>query len=120
MCGQARGQGQCVSGRAASLGYLGRSGVLARDGPLRHLANHLRADEGSGVYPERHAEGEELVDPHLPFPVEDAPEPLAVDADAPGELGDADTALSAHEINLFSGIHSSRSSVTCALSAGLS
>ena len=120
MCGKAREQEQSVSGWAASLGHLGRSGVLARGVPLRYLANHLRADEVPGVYPERHAEGEELVDLHLPFPVEDAPKPLAVGTDAPGELGDGDAALPAHKIDLFSGIHSSRSSVTCALSARLS
>lgn len=72
---------------------------------LRERRLKFALDDASGSYdaclidcsPED-AELQELVHPHLPLPVEHAPEPLAVDPDTTSKLRDAYAALPAGEL----------------------
>ena len=58
-----------------------------------HLAGDGRGQEIAEPQIEHGADAHELVRPHLPLPVQDVPEPLAVDEGAPSELGHAHAAL---------------------------
>ena len=62
---------------------------------LGGTSRHLLSKKGAQSDPQNRAQPHELVGPHGALPVEDAPEPFAVDADAAGELRHADAAFPA-------------------------
>ncbi|MEF2657174.1 MAG: hypothetical protein UIQ97_03575 [Eggerthellaceae bacterium] len=64
-----------------------------------HPVGDGRGQEVAESQIEYGADAHELVRPHLPLPVQDVPEPLAVDEGAPSELGHAHAALASRLLN---------------------
>ena len=60
---------------------------------LGGTSRHLLSKKGAQSDPQNRAQSHELVGPHGSLPVEDAPQALAVDPHAAGELHHADAAF---------------------------